>query len=316
MTKPSAAATIAVALSAILAVFVLVVGCAVVGARAAGFVARRRAARIEARQAQFNRQPDASGIDLQIGGLDVSVWKPAVTGPAPLVIFSHGFHGSSRQSVFLMKALAAHGYFVIAPNHKDSIRPGAGLTGSLKPEQSFGDVAAWSDATFRDRADDIRSLIMSLKADPAWSKQIDWNEVALAGHSLGGYTVLGLAGAWPSWKLPGIKAVVALSPYTNPYIERKTLNGIFVPVMYQGGTFDFGISPFVKKNSGAYDQTPSPAYYVEFRGAGHLAWTDLNPSFQGSIVYYTEAFLDKYVKGDRSADPARKLGDVCQLRSK
>ena len=26
------------------------------------------------------------------------------------------------------------------------------------------------------------------------------------GHSLGGYTVLGLAGGWPSWKLPGIQS--------------------------------------------------------------------------------------------------------------
>ena len=32
----------------------------------------------------------------------------------------------------------------------------------------------------------------------------------LAGHSLGGYTVLALAGAWPSWKLANVRAVLAL----------------------------------------------------------------------------------------------------------
>ena len=252
---------------------------------------------------------------MKIAGIDVTVWRPQGRAAAPLVIFSHGFHGSSRQSVFLMKALAEHGYLVIAPNHRDAMRRG-GTAGSIRPEEGFAKVDAWNDSTYKDRADDIRSLIAALKRDPAWSGAIDWAKIALAGHSLGGYTVLGLAGAWPSWKLPNVRAVLALSPYANPYIKGKTLSGIKAPVMYQSGTLDFGIGPFAKKHGGAYDQTPSPAYYVEFQGAGHFAWTDLNPKFQPDIVYYCVAYLDRYVKGDRSADPARKLSDVSDLRSK
>src|SRR5947208_1374847 len=56
-----------------------------------------------------------------LGGVDVAIWRPAVR-PAPLVIFSHGLHGMAAQSTFLTQALAEHGYLVIAPEHRDSMR--------------------------------------------------------------------------------------------------------------------------------------------------------------------------------------------------
>lgn len=259
------------------------------------------------------------GEDLQIAGLAVTVWRPNQphSGPAPLVIFSHGFHGSSKQSTFLMQALADHGYLVIAPNHKDAVRIGGGGNGfSFKPAVGFEKPEDWSDATYKDRSDDIVSLIAALKKDPSWSQAIDWSKIALAGHSLGGYTVLGLAGAWPGWKLPGVKAVLALSPYCTPYIQKGKLGNIHVPVMYQGGTLDIGITPFVKMKGGAYDHTSAPAYFVEFDKAGHFAWTDLNATYQQSIIDYSLAFLNTYLKGDPSVDLNRKRTDVSDLRSK
>ena len=251
---------------------------------------------------------------VEIAGLKVSVWRPASDskGPAPLVIFSHGFHGSSTQSTFLMKALTAAGYLVVAPNHKDAMGGGS----AAQPEVGFEKPGAWSDKTYKDRADDIASLIQAMKKDPAWAGAVDWSKVALAGHSLGGYTVLGLAGAWPSWKLPDVKAVLALSPYCAPYIQKGSLGDIKAPVMYQGGTRDFGITPSVIKSRGAFDQTSGTVAFVEFDKAGHFAWTDLNPQYQSSIDYYCIAFLDKYVKGDKSADFGRKRSDVTDLRSK
>jgi len=254
---------------------------------------------------------DTAAESAQIAGLRVSIWRPAAAGRAPLVIFSHGFHGTSTQSAFLMRALAAAGYLVIAPNHKD-----AGMGGGLRerPEMGFGKPDSWTEATYRDRRDDITSLVRALKADPQWTAAIDWSQFALAGHSLGGYTVLALAGAWPSWKLPEVKAVLALSPYAAPFIEKHTLRGLAVPVMYQGGTRDIGITPGIGKGGGAFDQTPAPAEYVEFQGAGHLAWTDLVRDFQPSVDTYCLAFLNRYVRGDRAADPAKRLGDVADLR--
>ena len=46
---------------------------------------------------------------------------------------------------------------------------------------------------------------------------------ALVGHSLGGYTVLGVGGGWAHWKDPRVKAILALSPYAAPFINKETL---------------------------------------------------------------------------------------------
>jgi predicted dienelactone hydrolase len=252
---------------------------------------------------------------IEIAGLRVSVWEPPsdVPGPLPLVVFSHGFHGISTQSTFLTKALADNGYLVLAPNHKDSVDSGEF---KLRPDVGFIKAGDWSDATHRDRGEDIQLLLRTIKRDKEWDGVIDWTKVALAGHSLGGYTSLGLAGAWPSWKTDGIKAVLALSPYCSPYLKNGKLGAIDVPVMYQGGTKDIGITPFVKRNGGAYDVTKGPAYFVEFSDAGHFAWTDLKDDFQESITYYSLAFLDKHVKGDSKAAITKKRSDVADLRVK
>jgi len=95
-----------------------------------------------------------------------------------------------------MAAFAEAGYLAIVPNHNDAIC-GGGLSAflSARPEESFRDPGSWSDKTYRDRNDDISKLVDAHRRDSKWSNQIDWSRVALAGHSLGGYTVLGLAGS-------------------------------------------------------------------------------------------------------------------------
>jgi predicted dienelactone hydrolase len=257
-----------------------------------------------------------SGEDLDIGTLHTTVWRPIGTGVHPLVIFSHGLHGSSRQSTFLMKALSDHGYLVIAPNHRDAYRFGKANVGITPPTMGFARADRWTDATYRDRAEDIRGMVRKLKSDAAWNKQIDWTKVALIGHSLGGYTVLGLAGAYGSWYLPDAKAVIALSPYCAPLTGAKTLIRISIPVMYQGGTSDYGITPLLKIKGGAFDQTPSPVVFVDFLRANHFAWTDMNPTFQPDISGYCIAFLDKYLNGNQHTDLLTKTAHVAEIRSK
>jgi len=199
-----------------------------------------------------------------------------------------------------MAALAEAGYAVFAPNHHDAACNGQGqLRAWLKrPDVPFQDPFDWSDTTYAGRDQDIEKLLDALSSDARYrSPPFDWNHVGLAGHSLGGYTVLGVAGAWPRWKDARVKAVLALSPYTNPFLVRHTIGDLDAPVMYQGGTKDFGITPFVKKGDGAYDQSPAPKYFVEFEGAGHLAWTDIRATYHPMIIDYSRAFLDRYLKG-------------------
>lgn len=253
---------------------------------------------------------------LSIAGLRVAVWTPPAGGDtkAPVVIFSHGFHGCATQSRFLMEALAKAGYLGFAPNHRDATCDGGAATWRDRAEEPFTKADLWSDAVYRDRADDIRRLLAALKADPRWSTRADWDRLGLAGHSLGGYTVLGLAGAWPSWRLDSVKAVLALSPYDQPFVAQKTLGGLTVPVMYQGGTRDLGITPSVRRPGGGYDQSPAPKYFVEFDRAGHLAWSDFPSQSHAGIVAYSRAFFDRYLKGDASVGLTRKSPGVTELR--
>jgi predicted dienelactone hydrolase len=251
-----------------------------------------------------------------VGGRDVAYWKPSGPVPVegyPLIVFSHGFGGSSTQSTFLMEAMANAGYLVLAPDHADARKswyPGSFLLGFVfnRPEEPFRKEAEWSDATYRDRRDDIEAILDGVfEAKAVAGVPVDLKRVGLAGHSLGGYTVLGLAGAWPSWKDPRVKAVLALSPYCSPYVLKGDLGRLGIPVMYQGGTRDPGVTPTVRKEGGAFDASSSPKFYVEFDGAGHLAWTDLSKRYHALIARTSVAFFDRYLKGVTTPDPLAEL---------
>jgi predicted dienelactone hydrolase len=248
-----------------------------------------------------------------IAGMTVAIFEPKAPGPYPLVLFSHGWSSCSTQSIYLTQGLAARGYVVMAPEHADSSC--LGKPAPVRPVIPFHDAPLWSDATYRDRADDMIRLLAALKADPAWAARIDFAHVGLAGHSLGGYTALGLAGAWPSWRQPGIGAVLALSPYARPFIVKGALGSLKVPVMYQGGTSDGGITPYVTMRGGAFDKTSSPAVFVDLEGASHLAWTDGGRPYHALILDYAAAFLDRWLKGDRRELPAKGPG-IAEIRIK
>lgn len=252
----------------------------------------------------------SSGVISQkrsIAGLDVAVWLPDASvnaGPWPVVVFSHGFHGCNTQSTFLMEAMARAGYAVFAPNHADATCQEGGAASTL-PEVAFRDADKWTEDTFRERGQDISKLLTALEKDTRFGnkKQFDWEHIGLTGHSLGGYTVLGVAGSWPTWKdqrvrEERIQAVLALSPYTAPYILKNSFHYMYAPVMYQGGSKDNGVTPYINKGKGAYDKTPAPKYYVEFDGARHFAWSDKGrEQFHPAIVNYSLAFLNHYLKG-------------------
>jgi predicted dienelactone hydrolase len=254
-----------------------------------------------------------------IAGRDVAIWRPASPVPHngyPLVVFSHGFGGCNTQSVFLMEALARAGYSVLAPNHKDARCGNARREGwypgkllkARRPPEPFREDQKWTDATYKDRATDVSAVLDSVLQDKSFAGiLIDRDRVGIAGHSLGGYTALGVAGGWPAWKDKRIKAVLAMAAYCIPYVDHGDLPHVNVPVMYQGGTRDLGVTPTVRRFNGAYDLSSAPKYYVEFDGAGHLAWTDLNRTYQAMIENYSLAFFDHFLKNKTDPDPLAAL---------
>lgn len=230
----------------------------------------------------------------RIGGIEVAVWTPtaATDGAFPVLIFSHALYMCPTQSRYLMRALADDGYLVIAPRHADS-------SCSLSVSPSLSRISGkpsllWTDDDYRDRAEDIRTVAKALRSDPRYRETADLRRLALMGHSLGGYTVLGLGGAWPSWQLPGVRAIVALTPYALPFQQSDGLARLSVPTMYQVGSFDPVFT--VPLMLFGYARTPSPKYLVEISWANHMAWTDLGISDRAAIVSYVIAFLDHHVR--------------------
>ncbi len=248
---------------------------------------------------------------------------PAACPRVPLVVFSHGLGGCGLQTLFLTEELARHGYVVAAPDHADAATCGIERDdlrlGNMVIDERFGDPKSWSDRSQRDRLLDLQAAIRRVASDPLLAAITDATRVGAVGHSLGGYTVVGMAGGWASWKTPEVKAVLALSPYVAPFIAHGTIGKLSAPVMYQGAQLDWGITPSLEGPKGAYALSPAPKFFVKLNGGTHFEWTNLVCIGQTSVVACLKAnrnaylidrygieFLDRYLKNKPS--PALALG--------
>ncbi|MEC5318420.1 alpha/beta fold hydrolase [Brenneria populi subsp. brevivirga] len=112
----------------------------------------------------------------------VPVIKQALpqSGSHPLVVISHGFGGNWRNQLWLAYALAQKGYIVAAPNH-----PGT-TSFDMKPAVA---KQLWL------RPDDVSRVITAIQTDSALAGDTALGQVAVIGHSLGGWTALAIAGA-------------------------------------------------------------------------------------------------------------------------
>lgn len=232
----------------------------------------------------------------------------------PVVLFSHGFRGCNTQSVQITETLARRGYIVAAPNHRDA---GCSTDGGTAVQTSFTQPETWTDATYVDRRDDVKATLDWLLASPEFGAFADPARIGVMGHSLGGYTAIGLTGGWPSWKDSRFRAALLLSPYLEPYLIQNRLTGMNVPALYQGGTLDVSITPYIDGSKGnAYGITSAPKLFLSLPRATHFEWTTSTCTRVASTIAaclgadanarlavdYSSNFLDRFVSGqDRSA---------------
>lgn len=99
----------------------------------------------------------------------------------PLILLSHGTGGTANDLNWAAGALAEQGYIVAAVNH-----PG---NNALEPMTWEGFNLWW------ERARDVSDMLDGLLADPMIGAHIDRDRIGAMGFSLGGCTVLELAGA-------------------------------------------------------------------------------------------------------------------------
>lgn len=114
-----------------------------------------------------------------VGALGVPNASPAV-GEHPLVVLSHGYGGNWGKQVWLASALAHKGYIVAAVNH---------------PGTTTQDRSPQAAAQLWQRPADLSRAIDAVLAQPKQFGAVAKNEIAAVGHSLGGWTVLEIAGA-------------------------------------------------------------------------------------------------------------------------
>ena len=104
-------------------------------------------------------------------------------GPYPLVILSHGFTLSTATYSAMAEHYASYGFIVLAPEHIEQF------------DYTFGDL--WK--ALIDRPGDVTQTLDYAErltaADGAMAGMIDMANVAVVGHSYGGYTALAMAGA-------------------------------------------------------------------------------------------------------------------------
>ncbi|HEL4830807.1 alpha/beta hydrolase [Stenotrophomonas sp. C4297] len=123
--------------------------------------------------------PDAPLFDVGRSAMNA----PIAGKRLPTMLLSHGNGGSARMMGWLGTALARAGYLVIAVDH-----PGNnGVDEMTLP----GSVLSWL------RADDLRSALAAVQADPLLGPHVDPERLGVAGFSAGGYTALLAAGARP-----------------------------------------------------------------------------------------------------------------------
>jgi dienelactone hydrolase len=187
---------------------------------------------------------------------------PALAGPHPVVVFSHGHGAQPHHYRPAIEHLASHGFVVVAPVHNDCVN-------CLGEDQLLGqnlrrtgDVSAALDAVLALSAGD--DGILRGVADPV--------RVGVAGHSRGGYTTLraleeddrllaGLALAPSTW---GGRATAAPDPAR-----------VARPLMIIQGEWDAqvpydGVAEF-------FERIPATApnrWFVGFPRTGHAFWDE------------------------------------------
>ncbi|HEV2246165.1 MAG TPA: dienelactone hydrolase [Terriglobia bacterium] len=254
--------------------------------------------------------------------IPIRVYLPAGTGPAAVVLFSHGLGGSRAGSRFLGEHWAARGYVAVFLQHPGSDE-------SVWKEQPVGH---WMDSL--KRAASLENFLLRVRDVPAvldqlqtWDStrtnplcgRLDLNHIGMSGHSFGAITTEAVSGEtlpMSGQKLTDrrIKAAVIFSPSTpRTGSADEAFGAVKIPWLLMTGTRD--LAPIgdadMKSRLGVYPALHgAPKYEVVLFNAEHSVFTDRplpgdtaprNPNHHRVILALSTAFWDAYLRGDAHA---------------
>jgi predicted dienelactone hydrolase len=216
------------------------------------------------------------------------------SSPAPVIVISHGVASDRNTFIYLAEHLASHGFAVAVVEH---------LGTSAQKFEKFlsGFDRPPLPTEWVNRPLDIKYLLDELaqrsQTDPTWQGQIDVQQVGVIGHSLGGYTVLALAGATLNFAKiqqqcnqtvsnqpfnlsvllqcranaletelanlqdDRVKAVLAINPLTSTVFGQEGISQIQVPVMLLSGADDY-FTPAVPEQIIPFTWLKTPEKYL------------------------------------------------------
>ncbi|MEO6989199.1 MAG: alpha/beta fold hydrolase [Aquihabitans sp.] len=200
------------------------------------------------------------GFDSDLSTQDAD---PSAEGPFPLVVFSHGSGGLRQQSASIVETVASHGFVVVAPDH----------AGNTAIDQLVG-TSTDPEVTARNRVLDTRFMIDEVEAGDLAAGLADIDQVAVMGHSFGGFTALAMAGGFDGIEAdPRVDVIVPLAPASSR-LDDDALASINIPMLIVTGTND-ETTPIDDQSTRPLELAGGPATLVEIEGATHSGVTNI-----------------------------------------
>jgi len=205
-------------------------------------------------------------------------------GPFPLVVFAHGFTGSPGAYDGLLRAWTSAGYVVAAPAFPLSNHDAPGGPSQNDFPNQPGDV------TFL-----ITQLLQMNNADGPLRGAIDPRRIALAGHSQGAATTLGVV-LNACCHDDRVTAAVVLAGNEVPLPNGRFSVRDPTPVLFVHGDADDVVAYSAGRQ--AFADAVAPKFFVTLLGADHgTAYSGGKNPAAGVVVRTTLDFFDRYLRG-------------------
>lgn len=229
------------------------------------------------------------------GYLAVPEGKPTLPRSAPLIVLTHGTGGSAQSLAWLATGLARRGALVVAADH---------------PASSGGDPERASMMQVWTQPNDVRHLLDTLLASD-WGVRIDRQRIASVGFSLGGASVMLMAGArldferFPAFcethddgacrafaryfesvdadfyaranadlSEPRLRAAVAIAPGFTEAFTAESLRAMSTPLLLVTGERDQQLPPQTHVHPMKH-LLPANSEYLEIADAHHFSFLPL-----------------------------------------